>query len=412
MKLQENYNTASQGYGKDLSKKLLDLGLPNEYLLAACKFHVNNKIRLKTLVDLFKQWNKYVIKYEPKEKKTDVNKLTYGQFFNKIQDGKMQHLVPNVIYRDDSVVVGELKRPQELHKIITPSPWCISAARVFNQYAAVGRRFFFIYSPNEPFPYDYVIAMVYNGEVEFYDRNNDPYRDNAAYQFQKKLPQQVIDYLYDIAATQGEEIDGKRYYSPTAQAMDIPAIEPIKTSNTNENMKKNNVKRITESQLKAIIKESVKRVLKEDLSKEFYDSLGMTYVEYMNLPQDDKRYLDRVCNKFTKRSDGTYIYELDDRPRIPFFKTKYSESGNYDLLNSVLDENDRLEEGDAIYSSLIFDPMPSEPGHYKFTLNYLIKRKMNKKYFSPDATTYEQAELSISNQDYDAFYKLHLKYFF
>jgi len=51
MNLHENYNTASQ-ICKKTTRKLLNLGLLNEYLHTVSRFRANDKIRLETFVDL------------------------------------------------------------------------------------------------------------------------------------------------------------------------------------------------------------------------------------------------------------------------------------------------------------------------------------------------------------------------
>lgn len=46
------------------------------------------------IICLFKEWKKYVVKYND----TDVNKLTYEEFFNLIFQEKSKHCVPNIIF--------------------------------------------------------------------------------------------------------------------------------------------------------------------------------------------------------------------------------------------------------------------------------------------------------------------------
>lgn len=37
-------------------------------------------------------------------------------------------------------------------------------------------RFYVIYLPNEPSPFTYTIVAIHDGEVEYWDEDNNPYR--------------------------------------------------------------------------------------------------------------------------------------------------------------------------------------------------------------------------------------------
>ena len=75
MKILENYHTVRQKYGVGLVDSLTKLGLPPKYLLSACKFIRDYGITQEQIICLFKEWNKYVEKYND----TDANKLTYNK---------------------------------------------------------------------------------------------------------------------------------------------------------------------------------------------------------------------------------------------------------------------------------------------------------------------------------------------
>lgn len=50
MVLKENYNSASQKYGKEMTDEFLKLGLPPNFLLSACRFKSeNNRLKTKSL---------------------------------------------------------------------------------------------------------------------------------------------------------------------------------------------------------------------------------------------------------------------------------------------------------------------------------------------------------------------------
>ena len=113
MKIFENYNSAKQKYGVDLVDSLTKLGLPPLYLLSACGFIKDNGVTHERIICLFKEWKKYVVKYND----TDVNKLTYEEFFNLISQEKSKHCVPNIIFVNGIVSLGKLNNAKDVQTI-------------------------------------------------------------------------------------------------------------------------------------------------------------------------------------------------------------------------------------------------------------------------------------------------------
>ena len=210
MKIFENYNTARQKYGVGLVDYLTKLGLPPKYLLSACKFIRDYGVTQERIVCLFKEWNKYVEKYND----TDVNKLTYEEFFNLISQEKSKHCVPNVIFINGIVSLGKLNNAKDVQSIPIRNEWCIKYQKWFDKYTSKGYEFFVIYLKEEPLPFTFVIAAVTDGDVEYYDSNdyeqfenfgNPKETNNSDHDFyQRKLPQEIISYLYDVAISQME----------------------------------------------------------------------------------------------------------------------------------------------------------------------------------------------------------------
>jgi hypothetical protein len=248
MRLFENYNTAKQKYGFDMVNSFLKLGLPPQYLLSACRFKLEYKIPEQKIVTLFREWMSYVYNYN---KTYDVNKLTYEQFTKLIEQEKSKHCLPNIIFSSEIASLGQLNSHKDVQKIPVKNQWCIKSQSWFENYVSKGYKFYVIYLTNEPSPFTYVIAAIHGGNVEYYDSNdyeqhedlrqgkNIINSDHEAYQ--SKLPKQIVDYLYNIAAQQTDNMknENKRY----------------------KNM--NKIIRLTESQLHRVIKESVNRLLNE-----------------------------------------------------------------------------------------------------------------------------------------------------
>ena len=210
MKIIENYNSAKQKYGIGLVDSLTKLGLPPKYLLFACRFIRDYGVTQEQIVCLFKEWKKYVEKYND----TDVNKLTYEEFFTLISQEKSKHCVPNIIFINRIASFGKLKNAKDVQSIPIRNEWCIKSQKWFDNYTSKGYEFFVIYLKEEPLPFTFVIVAVTDGDVEFYDSNdyeqfenlgNPKETNNSDHDaYQRKLPKEIISYLYNIAIKQTE----------------------------------------------------------------------------------------------------------------------------------------------------------------------------------------------------------------
>ena len=215
MKIFENYNSARQKYGIGLVDSLMKLGLPPKYLLSACRFIMDNGVTQERIICLFKEWKKYVEKYND----TDVNKLTYEEFFNLISQEKSKHCIPNIIFINGIASLGKLNNAKDVQSIPIRNEWCIKSQKWFDKYTSNGYEFFVIYLKKEPLPFTFVIAAVTDGDVEYYDSNdyeqfenfgNPKETNNSDHDaYQMKLPQEIISYLYDVAISQTERKEHK-----------------------------------------------------------------------------------------------------------------------------------------------------------------------------------------------------------
>lgn len=326
MNLLENYNTARQKYGIELVKQLSELGLPPQYLLSACRFVKENSIPLSNMINQFKEWTKFVIKYN----KYDVNRLSYDDFLRIISQEKSKHIVPNLIWQNEIASLGKLNNAKDVQKIPVKNQWCIKSQNWFDRYTDKGYIFFVIYLPNEPLPFTFVVVAVCGGNVEYYDTQdyeqfedlrggNENNSDHEVYQ--RKLPNAIVSYLYDIAASQTEEIENK-----------------IRTENkeykTNKNMKKQ-VIRLTEDDLHRIIKESVNKVLKESVDSVSPDPFGTSAESYHNPSDEELRQSDAFNSKYHPWS--LECKDIESIIEWAFYRKDEFKSGKYDIVNLLSD---------------------------------------------------------------------------
>ena len=111
MKIFENYNSAVGKYGEPLVRQMLSAGIPDKYLLSACRFHCSlPKKSIDILKVQFRQWMTYVV---PFVRGVDVNNLTYEQFDELIRKEQQKHICPNPIYDDGNITIGEFKNKKD-----------------------------------------------------------------------------------------------------------------------------------------------------------------------------------------------------------------------------------------------------------------------------------------------------------
>ena len=300
MKIFENYNTAKQKYGEELANSVLSNGIPNEYVYTACRYYTEDNIPIDVLLQKFRQWMSYVRNLG--KETFNVNNLSYQQFDNIIRGEIQKAMKPNPIYDDGTIFMGEFKTKEDALLYPIPNEWCTSnSSSKYNQYVGNGYRLFVIENKSLDEPLKYVCASVYNGRVIYWDVNdNQLYEDLRDYTnvnnsehetYQRTLPKQIVDYLYNIAAEQTDEMGNKQ------------------NINSNLNMNKKFI-RLTESDLHNIVKESVEQVLMEigDTERGQY-ALGALQAKKDNLARQEFQRGSQFNNKYSTYKPDVHARE-------------------------------------------------------------------------------------------------------
>ena len=236
MKIFENYNTAKQKYGEELANSILSNGIPNEYVYTACRFYTEDNIPIDVLQQKFRQWMSYVRNLG--KDTFNVNNLSYQQFDNIIRGEIQKAIKPNPIYDDGTIFMGEFKTKEDALLYPIPNEWCTSnSSSKYNQYVGNGYRLFVIENKSLDEPLKYVCASVYNGRVIYWDVNdNQLYEDLRDYTnvnnsehetYQRTLPKQIVDYLYNIAAEQTDKIENKQSLNYMTNIEELMKVERI-----------------------------------------------------------------------------------------------------------------------------------------------------------------------------------------
>lgn len=153
----------------------------------------------------WKDWHKYVAKYYS----IDINNFTYDTFKKYIKHGKLKHCIPNVVILTDNAALGRLDTVKDVRKIPVETDWCIKARAKFNSIINQGDELYAIYLSNQTFPYIFTIALIQNGEIAFFDSNNQrQYETIDTHRgFLNQIPNEIMVYLNKRAVLQKEKTD-------------------------------------------------------------------------------------------------------------------------------------------------------------------------------------------------------------
>lgn len=212
MKICKNYNSAVGKYGEPLVRQMLSAGIPDKYLLSACRFHCSlPKKSINILKVQFRQWMTYVV---PFVRGVDVNNLTYEQFDELIRKEQQKHICPNPIYDDGNITIGEFKNKKDA-ALCPLKPlydndygFCVCSEMGFIKYSKQGYRILVILDKSKALSNDntkYMFALVKDGVIYLWNANNLPVGStekpfgNEAWQYIDNLPDKVQEVLLTFA---------------------------------------------------------------------------------------------------------------------------------------------------------------------------------------------------------------------
>ena len=217
MNLFENYNTAKQKYGEIIVRKLSDIGIPPQYLLSACRFYQDNQVPIERIQQLFRQWMTYVVN---NNNSIDVNKLTFEQFYQTIQKSKSSYEIPNKIFDNGTIQIGEFKNFKEASVFPIPNNMCVCKTnKWFKYYQSPHSRYLLIHDCRRNDNKRYVLAIIEHGEISYADLSGhefansfgDQERGNVSQtafdQYQQSIGKEAVGFLYNIAADVKDKID-------------------------------------------------------------------------------------------------------------------------------------------------------------------------------------------------------------
>lgn len=270
MKINEGYKSAVNRYnsltnsddGRNFVSMLNHLGIPREHLLWAVERIEGEGINVHVFIQMYKEWKKYVFPYCEKQNIDipNITQQTFQQMCTMIDTSKRYWAFPNVVYNHNGIIVCKLNTYMDAHMLPIETTWCITKIpRRFEEFCGEGKDGYYIVNNSAQEPYQRTLAIIMNGEVEYWDSNNKRMAELPDYiarfkEYEALLPKEVKEIFYSDAAKQGEQIEqqnNKTY------------------KNESKNMNRKTTIRLTESELKKVITESVKNILKEEYDDEY-----------------------------------------------------------------------------------------------------------------------------------------------
>lgn len=212
------YNNLTNGNkGREFVSMLNKMGIPKEHLLWAVENIEGKQINLPTFIQAYREWKQYVSPYYKQQNKDipNISNLTYQEMCQIVDDCKSYWAYPNVIYNQDGITVCKLNDYQDAHILPIETTWCITKLpKRFEEFCGQGKSGYYIVNHSAKTPYQKVLAIIMNGEVEYWDSTNHrmselPDEVNQFKEYEASLPYNVKKIFYNDAAKQGEEIENK-----------------------------------------------------------------------------------------------------------------------------------------------------------------------------------------------------------
>ena len=321
MKLFESFRSAADKYGDTLAREMLTAGIPDKYILAACRFHQESNGKESDILAVqFRQWMSFVV---PKDKTIDVNKLSYTEFTQIIDSARKFIYAPNCLYNDGTWSIGIWNSFQEAKLYPIENRWCICHSyKKWKEYVDIKGSVFYIVNCNDTnINQDYrhvCVEIEPNGEIYFWFTDNQSTHIDFLPNYFNCLPESIKEIITTESNTRGN-----KHYN-------ITDTENNKTDkNESKNMNRKNTIRLTESELKQIITESAKNVLKE-------------YNSNVREPNEDERKLTDAHHLLWQAIDLLEKVDFDnimdyhgDSPREVRLNQSLAESEVYRMKNDV-----------------------------------------------------------------------------
>jgi len=204
----ENYTSARDKYGKELVDRMKKKGIPDKYLLCACRFYKEQNIQDDNKIyGLFRKWMTYVV---PFDKNVDVNMLSYRQFLDKIKLAVSYYTTPNKLYEDGRYLLGRWKSFEEAKRYPFKTKWCICHNRSdWEKYTEIKGSEFYILNKvcltkNDSRSHT-CIEIEKNGEVYLWNDEDESTHSDFDQDFIKDLPQGLKDIIFKRSNERGNE---------------------------------------------------------------------------------------------------------------------------------------------------------------------------------------------------------------
>lgn len=260
MNINEGYKSAVYKYnkltntnkGREFVSMLNRIGISKQHLLWAVENIEERQINLYIFIQAYKEWKHYVLPYYKQQNKAipDISNLTYQEICKMIDECKSYWAYPNVVYNRNGITVCKLNNYQDAHMLPIETTWCITKLpKRFEKFCGQGKSGYYIVNQSTESPYQKVLAIIMNGEIEYWDSTNSrmsglPDEIERFEYYESTLPKEVRQIFYNEAARQGEEIEESKLKNESTANLANKRIIPL-----------------TESYIRQIVRETLKQYI-------------------------------------------------------------------------------------------------------------------------------------------------------
>lgn len=124
--------------------------------------------------------------------------LSYENFKNTIRKNKREFAIPNKIYDDGIVSIGEIKSNKDVSNFPIKHHWCIRGPKQFAKYTYAGNSFYLIDSGYGDDDLRYAVLMIrINGYLVYWNMDNFPLREGDLSFFLQNI-KSAIPFINDL----------------------------------------------------------------------------------------------------------------------------------------------------------------------------------------------------------------------
>lgn len=171
-------------------------------IFAAAYGVIASKIPLYLVLNAYKDWKRYVVKFysDNNVQLPNINQLGYNQVIKITNECKRKYAKPNQIYDKDGIYVGVLSTFEMANMLPINTTWCITQTpHRYAEFNNDNQKCLYIINNKNADPYRRVIAVCSIDNVEYWDSKNHRMEEEEVVSYEKTLPIEVENIIHNFA---------------------------------------------------------------------------------------------------------------------------------------------------------------------------------------------------------------------